>query len=257
MTKRPAGSYRDTAELAQRYSEASHWQHERRLLLLDIADPSISQQVLDIGCGTGELTAELARRVGPTGQVIAVDPAAARLKQAGKSLPSGLHNLVFERASGEDMRHVGDRSVDLVYSNYAIHWILNLPALFDEVQRVLRPGGRFVTEFLGEPIQLIVDLILMMPAGKDMMGGNIVLDEKEWREVILARAFEILRLEWPEFALDYTILQSLFDWLEATSRGAFDANKILPGDRAALERQFPVSITCPGKGLRMTLRRLA
>ena len=257
MTKLPAGSSRDTTELAKRYSETSQWQRERGLLLLETANPSASQTVLDLGCGTGELSAELARRVGPSGQVIAIDPDAARLEHARESLPTGLVNLTFEQASGEDLHRVADGSIDLVFSNYALHWMLDLPAVFDEVQRVLRPGGRFVTEFLGEPIQLFVDLILKMPDGQDVMSENIFLGEDEWRNIIAARGFEILQLEWPRFTLTYTDLRSLFAWLEATSHGAFDAGKIAPEDRAALERKFPGALSCPCKGLRMALRRLA
>jgi len=257
MTKQPAGSLRDTARLAKHYSETSEWQRERGALLIDIASPIASQMVLDLGCGTGELSAELARRVGPLGRVIAIDPDTARLDRARKSLPSGLDNLVFQQASGEDIRLVDDGSVDLVYSNYALHWMLNTPAVFDEVRRVLRPEGHFVTEFLGEPIRLFIDLILMMPSGEAMIGENIFLEEKEWREIVTARGLEILSFEWPEFAISYRNLRSLFEWLEATSQGAFDAKKIGPDGLAALERKFPGTISCPCKGLRFVLRRSA
>ena len=257
MTQLPAGSLRDTAELAKRYSETSQWQRERGLMLLETAAPSVSQEVLDLGCGTGDLSVELARRVGPSGHVIAIDPNAARLGHARESLPPGLGNLIFEQASGEDLRQVADGSIDLVYSNYALHWMLDLPAVFAEVHRVLRPGGRFVTEFLGQSVALFVDLILMMPDGNDVMKENVFLDEQEWREVIAARGFEILDLAWPRFMLAYQDLESLFAWLEATSHGAFDAGKIGPEDRAALERKFPGAISCPCQGLRMVLRRPA
>jgi ubiquinone/menaquinone biosynthesis C-methylase UbiE len=106
MTKLPAGSSRDTAELAKRYSETSQWQREQGLSLLEIAKPSASQTVLDLGCGTGELSAELARRVGRSGRGIAIDPDAARLEHARERLPTGLVNLTLEQASGEDLHRV-------------------------------------------------------------------------------------------------------------------------------------------------------
>jgi len=255
MTDPPAGALRDTAELAKRYSEARKWQHQRGLSLLELADPSASEKVLDIGCGTGELSLELARRVAPAGQVIAIDPGAARLEHARAGLPQGLDNLTFERASGENMPQVGDGSVDLVFSNYALHWMLNPGAVFAEVRRVLRPGGRFVAEFLGEPVELFTELIFMMPGGEHLMAENVFLDENEWREIIARSGLEILDFAWPQFALDYESLQSLFDWLQGTSQGAFAAEKIGPEDRAALERRFPGAISCQCQGLRMVLRR--
>ncbi|MEM7173219.1 MAG: methyltransferase domain-containing protein [Pseudomonadota bacterium] len=255
MSQSPPGSFRDTKELAQRYSETSRWQHERGMLLLEYAKPSPSEQVLDLGCGTGELSAALARRVGPSGQVTGIDPDGARLDRARKVATPELDNLIFEQASGSDMRQVCDGSIDLVYSNYAFHWMLDPATVFSEVQRVLRPGGRFVTEFLGEPIQLFVELILMMPGGKAMAKENIFLDEKGWRRIVMASQLEILDFEWPQLTLSYKDLQSLFEWLEATSHGAFDAKKLGPKDRAVLERKFPVAISCQCKGLRMMLRR--
>ncbi len=255
MDQLPAGSVRDTAELAKRYSETSEWQRQRGLLLLEAAKPTDSQTVLDLGCGTGELSAELARRVGPSGRVIAIDPNPARLGHARTRRPPGLGNLVFEQASGEDLRPVANGTIDLVYSNYALHWMLDPPAVFGEIHRVLRPGGRFVAEFLGEPVELFVELILMMPGGEEVMEENVFLDEAEWREMISAHGFEVFALEWPQFLLTYASLGSLFAWLEATSHGAFDAEKIGPKDRAALERTFPGALSCPCKGLRMALRR--
>ena len=255
MTNPPAGSVRDTAELAKRYSQSRRWQHERGVSLLELADPCPAEKVLDIGCGTGELSAELARQVGPSGQVVAIDPGAARLEHARHSVPQGLDNLTFEQASAEHMPQVGHGSIDLAFSNYALHWVLDPTAVFDELRRVLRPGGRFVAEFLGEPVQLFVDLVLMMPGGEHVVGENLFLKEEEWRQIIAGHGFEILDFAWPQFTLDYEDLPSLFDWLEATSQGAFDAERLRPEDRMALARRFPGVISCPCQGLRMMLRR--
>jgi len=254
MSKPPAGSIRDTAALAERYSETSAWQHERGLLLIEVANPADGQTILDLGCGTGELSAELARRVGPSGRVIGIDPAPARLEHARKNKPPELDNLTFEQASGDDLRPVGDGTVDLVYSNYALHWMLDPPAVFDEVRRVLRPGGRFVAEYLGELIEPLVEVLFMTADGRAMKSENIILDEAAWRAIVEPR-FNILDFGWPRFALDYKDLPSLFAWLEATSQGAFDRKNIGAEDRAALERKYPGAITLECKGLRMVLRK--
>lgn len=255
MTDLPAGSRRDTAALAQRYSETSTWQHERGMLLISLAGLADGLQVLDLGCGTGDLSAELARRVAPSGRVLGVDPDPARLEHARKSVPANVTNLVFEQASAGDLHPVGDASVDLVYSNYALHWVLDPAAAFSEVHRVLRPGGRLVTEFLGAPIQPVMDLIRMMPGGDDMVAENIFLAETEWRRIIGSSGLEIDDFAWPLFGLDYESLESLFRWLEGTSHGAFDSAKLTPEDQAALARRYPGAISLPCTGLRMILRR--
>ena len=254
MTQPPAGSIRDTAALAACYSETSHWQHERGLLLIETAAPSGAGTILDLGCGTGELTAALARRVGPRGRVIGVDPDPARLEFARRNAPPGLDNLGFVQASGEELGPIADGTIDLVYSNYALHWVLDPPAVFDELRRVLRPGGRVVTEFLGMFVALFTELLLLMPGGRAMLRENIILDEPAWRAVVTPR-FDVVELSWPRFGLAYKDLPSLFAWLEATSHGAFDRTRIAPKDHAALARRFPGDIACECTGLRMILRK--
>ena len=254
MPHPPAGSLRDTSDLARRYSETSHWQRQRGRLLIDLAQPRAGERVLDLGCGTGELSCELARRVGPSGRVVAIDPAAARLERARATRPAGLDQLVFEQAAAADLARFENRSFDLVYSNYAVHWVLDQPAMLGEIRRVLRAGGRFASEFLSEPIPLFVDLIELMPNGDDIAGENRFLGEAPWREMIAARRLETERFERPEIPLRYADLPGLFDWLEATSHGAFEAARIAPAARRDLESRFPGEIVCLCKAFRMILR---
>ncbi len=68
MPKVPASSHRDTSTLALCYAKINQWQRARGMALMDDAAPLPGEQVLDMGCGTGELTIELARRVGSRGQ---------------------------------------------------------------------------------------------------------------------------------------------------------------------------------------------
>jgi len=253
MSDPPAGSLRDTPDLARRYSQTSHWQRVRGLLLIDIANPQEGEQVVDLGCGTGELSGELARRVGPVGRVVALDPNPARLQQAKAAIGSTRDNLVFAQAKAEDLAVVPDGSINLVYSNYAIHWVLDQAAMLGEARRVLRPDGRFVAEFLSEPIPLFLTLIRMMPDGEAMEGENCFLDEAAWRTMIPARGFDILSFERPQFALCYDDLPALFDWLEATSHGAFDAERLPPAARRDLEREYPGDVTCVCKAFRLAL----
>jgi SAM-dependent methyltransferase len=255
MIDEPAGSRRDTAALAQRYSETSTWQHERGMLLIAAAGLAAGQQVLDLGCGPGTLTIALARRVAPTGRVLGVDPDPARLVLARKSIPADVTNLVFDQATAGDLHPVDDASVDLVFSNYVLHWVLDPAPAFGEVYRVLRPGSRFVTEFLGAPVQLFVDLIRMMPGGDAMVAENIFLDEAQWRGIIETSGLDIVDFDWPVFPIDYEDLDSLFSWLEGTSHGAFDRAKLTEEARATLAQQYPGAVSLPCTGLRMTLRR--
>ncbi len=251
----PRGSIRDTPELARSYANVSHWQHERGLLLLDVAAAAPRDTVVDLGCGTGELTMELVQRIGPDGKVLGVDPDAARLDYARASANETVSNLAFKNATAESLTMIADGSVDLVYSNYVLQWVLGKHEMLLEVERVLRPGGRFVTEFLGKPIELFLDLIRLMPDSDAILTENTFLEETEWRSLIDRRKLGIERFEWPVFSLEYESLPALFEWLEATSHNAFRTACLTPEKRLELEAEFPgnISLECPA--LRMVLSR--
>ncbi len=105
--------------------------------LVDLLDPRPGERVLDLGCGTGTLTAEIARR---GADVLGLDAAADMVAAARAKHPAGR----FERADGHDFA-VPDQ-VDAVFSNAALHWMTRPRAVLASVRRALRPGGRFVAE---------------------------------------------------------------------------------------------------------------
>ena len=106
--------------------------------LVDRLDPKPGERVLDLGCGDGTLTVQIAAR-GAT--VVGVDASADMIAAA--------------RARGVDARQVDarhlafDREFDAVFSNAVLHWIKEADAVAQGVARALRPGGRFVGEFGG------------------------------------------------------------------------------------------------------------
>jgi ubiquinone/menaquinone biosynthesis C-methylase UbiE len=103
------------------------------------------ETVLDVGCGTGTLAIEMARRVGRAGRVAGVDPgtqqiARARVKAARRHLPIDFQIGVIEHLA------FPDQSFDVVFSTLMMH---HLPAGLKrqglaEIARVLKPGGRLV-----------------------------------------------------------------------------------------------------------------
>ena len=102
--------------------------------------PNARERILDLGCGTGTLTAEIARR---GALVTGVDSspdmiAAAREKYA---------ELRFEVADGQALGYSAEFAA--VFSNAALHWMPRAGDVLAGVARALRPGGRFVAELGG------------------------------------------------------------------------------------------------------------
>ena len=98
--------------------------------------------LLDVGCGPGTITVDLARRLAP-GQVVGIDSSAEIIEHAaGLAFDEGVHNVRF---------HVGDvysldfpdETFDIVHAHQVIQHVANPVAAMGEIRRVLKPGGIF------------------------------------------------------------------------------------------------------------------
>jgi trans-aconitate methyltransferase len=109
--------------------------------LLDLLEAQPGEQILDVGCGTGHLTAKIAA----TGaQVTGVDRSPDMIAQAREAHPA----IPFEVA---DVRELQFRNeFDAVFSNATLHWVTDPEPAVVSIARALRNRGRFVAEFGGK-----------------------------------------------------------------------------------------------------------
>ena len=107
-----------------------------------VAELHEGERVLDLGSGGGIDVLLSARRVGPTGRAIGLDMTDEMLALAQRNAATaGATNVEFVRGHIEDIP-LPASSVDVVISNCVINLAADKPAVFREVSRVLRPGGR-------------------------------------------------------------------------------------------------------------------
>jgi arsenite methyltransferase len=98
--------------------------------------------VVDLGCGAGTDLLIAAQMTGPGGRVIGVDMTSTMLDRARDSAREmGLANVELHESLIE-MLPLEDASVDVVISNGVIDLVPDKDAVFDEIDRILRPGGR-------------------------------------------------------------------------------------------------------------------
>ena len=98
--------------------------------------------VLDLGCGAGTDLLIAAQMAGPEGRVIGVDMTPAMVSRARESAAAmGLENVEVHEGLIETLP-LADESVDVVISNGVIDLVVDKEAVFAEIDRVLRPGGR-------------------------------------------------------------------------------------------------------------------
>lgn len=118
-------------------------------LLQKIPRGHAARHVLDLGCGTAFFTARLAQQW-PHAQLVGLDIAEGMLHVARTRTEFGASsNPVYWLCADAEYLPLQSARFELVFSSLAIQWCDNLPALFAEVRRVLKPGATFVFTTLG------------------------------------------------------------------------------------------------------------
>ncbi|SDW12978.1 Trans-aconitate methyltransferase [Marininema mesophilum] len=109
--------------------------------VLKLLQPQKGEKILDLGCGTGDLTKEISK----TGAVVTgSDFSEEMIEKARVKYPE----IPFIVENGETFRT--NEKVDAVFSNAALHWMKQAANVIESVRLALQPGGRFVAEFGGQ-----------------------------------------------------------------------------------------------------------
>ena len=126
-----------------------------------------SEKVLDLGCGDGKVTSEIATHL-KTGSILGIDSSVNMIKLANKTFPQSTHpNLKFKVKDIQDLNY--DSEFDLIFSNAALHWIKDHSNLLKSIQRSLKPGGRILIQMGGKG------------NGKEILDiGDELTEDPEW-----------------------------------------------------------------------------
>ena len=110
-------------------------------------------RALDLGAGTGDLALLLNPRLGPTGQVAALDLNMAMLRQGIKKIATrGLSARITCLQGNAEHLNFRQDSFDAVTAGFCIRNVGNISQAFSEIRRVLKPGGRFVCLEFSQPV---------------------------------------------------------------------------------------------------------
>jgi trans-aconitate 2-methyltransferase len=134
--------------------------------LLALVRPRPAMRVVDLGCGTGELTRELHRRLAAR-ETLGIDNSDKMLEQARAHAETGL-----SFAPGDIGRYAPSGKLDLIFSNAALHWLPDHPALFAALAGHLAEQGQ---------------LAVQMPANHDHVSHTVaaeVASEEPYREAL-------------------------------------------------------------------------
>ncbi len=126
---------------ADRYDRQHGFVSQYGESLIDWLAPQPGDRILDLGCGTGHLTAKIAA----TGAMVSgIDADPVMIAAAQQSYP----HIPFAIADARQFQ--SDEPLDAVFSNATLHWIQPPDAVIQCVAQALKPGGRFVVEFGGK-----------------------------------------------------------------------------------------------------------
>ncbi len=144
MTSRHGNADPKLAEMgwnALLYDDKHSFAWKRGADLIELLAPKEGERILDLGCGTGRLTAEIAAR---GASVLGLDNSPAMIARARSRFPK----LRFEVADARDLDC--SQEFDAVFSNAALHWMSESERVVQGIAGSLSPGGRFVAEFGGK-----------------------------------------------------------------------------------------------------------
>ncbi|WP_088328638.1 methyltransferase domain-containing protein [Lacimicrobium sp. SS2-24] len=136
--------------IARQFSKAAEDYDHVAGIQRDIASHAMSlfspakKWVMDLGCGTGRISAQLAQQAT---RVIGVDIAAGMVNVARQRYP--FNNLHFEVADAENLP-LADSTIDGVFSSMALQWCQPLEKVMQELYRVMKPGARGVLAIMAK-----------------------------------------------------------------------------------------------------------
>ena len=143
--------------------------------------------VVDLGCGGGMDVFLAAKIVGESGQVIGIDMTPEMIERAQANAAQGMYRNVRFYQATIDHLPLEDGSVDCVLSNCVLNLAPDKPAVFREIVRVLKPGGRLAVSDIALKAELPKQIARSMAAYVGCIAGAIPIDE--YRSQLLDAGF--------------------------------------------------------------------
>jgi SAM-dependent methyltransferase len=148
--------------------------------------------VVDLGSGGGLDVFLAARQIGPTGKAIGIDMTAAMIERARANAEKGGYTNVEFHLASIDRISLPDASADCVISNCVLNLAPDKPAVFREIARILKPGGRLAVSDIALKGELPEAIASSIAAYVGCIAGAIQIET--YREELLKAGFAYVEI---------------------------------------------------------------
>ena len=221
---------------AAEYSKRSQLQEAMASEVLALIDLAGSECVLDVGCGDGKITAQIATRV-PHGTVVGVDPSRDMIAFATSHFPRSAHsNLRFEVADARRLSYQDE--FDSVVSFNALHWIPDQDAALQSIRATMKPEARAQLRLVpcGErkSLEAVVEETRRSSRWTQYFSGfddpYLRLTPEQYASAAERNDFRIVRIHTEPKAWDFQSRDAFFGFCAV---GLVEWTRRLPADRSA------------------------
>jgi len=185
--------------------------------LMALVEQQPEMRVVDLGCGTGRLTRQLQQHLQPR-EILGLDFSPAMLAESAGHASGALH---FEL--GDIAGFSADHSYDLVFSNSALHWIPDHPALFARLTAALAPGGQLAVQMPAmyqHPSHVVASEVATLPQFASALGGYVhreyVLSVAEYEELLVRLGYMRHRAELRIYRHEMPSREEVIEWVKGT-----------------------------------------
>jgi trans-aconitate methyltransferase len=204
------------------YSSSSSSQKKWGFELLAKLHLKGNERILDVGCGDGKLSAEIASNL-PESSVLGIDLSDAMIAFAREHyLPELFPNLSFMQIDAEDLSF--DSEFDMIFSNAALHWIKDHETLLEGFWKSLKPGGKLLAQMGGKGNAADVLKIIDSMLEEEKWGSyfrNFVFpygfyEPEEYEKWLKNADFSVKYLELSSKVMILEGEKEFFDWISST-----------------------------------------
>jgi len=201
---------------ARLYDEQNRTREEAGRKLMQRAEVGSEEKVLDIGCGTGTLTAEMAR-LAHKGRVVGLDPSEDMLAMA-RAKTSMMDNITLTMERVEEMAFSEEFS--LAFSNLALQWVKNQEGALRNIYNSLAPGGRIAlhlpsrgfSKALSHSIDAAIDTLGLAEFRNGWKSPWYLPEKDEYETILLDAGFRGVKVSSENFSMSFSSSSAALDW---------------------------------------------